>query len=210
MGKNMTDSSLCGGLFGKTRQAVLAFLYGQTDSSFYTKQILDAVKTGRGAVQRELQNLMDTGIIIREVQGRQVYYRANKNCPIYAELKSIVTKTFGVADVLRQSLGPAARKIQVAFIFGSIASGAEQRTSDIDMMVIGKTTFSEIVSLISPSQKTLGREVNPVVYPASEFKQKMRENHHFLKIVLEGDKIFLIGDEGELARLAERRAVKNT
>ncbi|MCX5991385.1 MAG: nucleotidyltransferase domain-containing protein [Chloroflexi bacterium] len=206
----MTDSSLCSGLFGKTRQAVLAFLYGQTDSSFYTKQILDAVKTGRGTVQRELKNLTDTGIISREVQGRQVYYRANKSCPIYAELKSIVTKTFGVADVLRQSLGPAARKIQVAFIFGSIASGAEQRTSDIDMMVIGKTTFSEIVSLISPSQKTLGREVNPVVYPTSEFKQKMRENHHFLKIVLEGDKIFLIGDEGELARLVEKRAVKNT
>ena len=203
MGKNMTDSSLCSGLFGKTRQAVLAFLYGQTDSSFYTKQILDAVKTGRGTVQRELKNLTDTGIIIREVQGRQVYYRANKNCPIYAELKSIVTKTFGVADVLRQSLGPAARKIQVAFIFGSIASGAEQRTSDIDMMVIGEITFDEVVSHVSQAEQTIQREINSVVYPVAEFRQKIQHNHHFLKTVLEGEKIFLIGDDGELARLVK-------
>lgn len=93
MGKNMTDNSLCSGLFGKTRQAVLALLYGRDDSSFYTKQVLDAVKIGRGTVQRELKNLMDAGVIVREVQGRQVYYRANAQCPIFNELKSIVGKT---------------------------------------------------------------------------------------------------------------------
>ena len=100
----MNDNLLCSGLFGKTRQVVLALLYGRADSSFYTKQILDAVKIGRGTVQRELKNLTDTSIITREVQGRQVYYRANAQCPIFNELKSIVRKTFGVADVIRLSL----------------------------------------------------------------------------------------------------------
>jgi hypothetical protein len=88
----MNDNLLCNGLFGKTRQAVLALLYGRADSSFYTKQILDSVKIGRGAVQRELKNLTDTGIITREVEGRQVYYRANAQCPIFNELKNIVRK----------------------------------------------------------------------------------------------------------------------
>lgn len=106
MGKKMFDNSLCSGLFGKTRQAVLSLLFGHIGSSFYTKQVLDTVKIGRGTVQRELKNLTDAGIIIREVQGRQVYYRANEKCPIFHELKNIVRKTFGVAYVLRQSLAP--------------------------------------------------------------------------------------------------------
>ena len=163
----MNDNLLCSGLFGKTRQAVLALLYGQADSSFYTKQILDAVKSGRGTVQRELKNLTDAGIITREVQGRQVYYQANEKCPIFNELKSIVRKTFGIADVIRQSLENVADEIQVAFIFGSVARSADDRKSDIDVMVVGAVSFGDVVSLLSPAEEKLGREVNPVVYPIS-------------------------------------------
>jgi len=199
----MNDNLLCSGLFGKTRQAVLALLYGRADSSFYTKQVLDAVKIGRGTVQRELKNLTDTGIIIREVQGRQVYYRANEKCPIFNELKSIVRKTFGVADVIRQSFETVADKIRIAFIFGSVARSADDRKSDMDVMVVGAISFGDIVTLLSPAEEKLGREVTPVVYPVAEFKQKVKEDHYFVKTVLEGEKIFLIGDEDELRRLAE-------
>ena len=199
----MIANSLCSGLFGKTRQAVLALLYGRADNSFYTKQVLDAVKSGRGTVQRELKNLTDTGIIIREVQGRQVYYRANEKCPIFNELKSIVRKTFGVADVIRQSLETVADKIRIAFIFGSVARSADDRKSDMDVMVVGAISFGDIVTLLSPAEEKLGREVNAVVYPIAEFKKKVKEDHHFVKTVLEDEKIFVIGDEGELRRLAE-------
>lgn len=199
----MNENLLCSGLFGKTRQAVLALLYGRADSSFYTKQILDAVKIGRGTVQRELKTLTDTGIIIREVQGRQVYYRANTRCPIFDELKSIVRKTFGVADVIRQSLAINADKIRVAFIFGSVARSTDDRRSDIDLMVVGKISFGDVVSLLTSAEQKLGREVNPVVYPVAEFKKKVKEDHHFVKTVLEDDKIFVIGDEDELRKLAE-------
>jgi predicted nucleotidyltransferase len=200
----MNENLLCSGLFGKTRQAVLALLYTRADSTFYTKQILDAVDIGRGTVQRELKNLTDTGIIIREVQGRQVYYRANEKCPIFSELKGIVRKTFGVADVIRQSLASAVGRIRVAFVFGSVARSADDRRSDIDLMVVGKISFGDVVSLLSPVEEKLGREVNPVVYPVAEFKRKLKEDHHFVKTVLEDEKVFVIGDEDELRRLAER------
>ena len=199
----MNENLLCSGLFGKTRQAVLALLYGQADKSFYTKQILDGVKIGRGTVQRELKNLTDTGIIIREVQGRQVYYHANEKCPIFDELKSIVRKTFGVADVIRQSLASSAHKIRIAFIFGSIARSADDRRSDIDLMVVGRISFGDVVSLLGPTEEKLSREVNPVVYPIAEFKKKVKDDHHFVRTVLEEEKIFVIGDEDELRRLAE-------
>jgi len=206
----MNDNLLCSGLFGKTRQAVLALLYGRADSSFYTKQILDSVKIGRGTVQRELKNLTDTGIIIREVQGRQVYYRANDKCPIFNELKSIVRKTFGVADVIRQSLATVADKIQVAFIFGSVAKRTENRFSDIDLLVVGNITFGEVVDLLSPAEGTLNRELNPVVYTLSEFNKRLSENHYFISDILSGDKIFVVGDENELQSLVGKRLAKGT
>lgn len=199
----MVDNVLCNGLFGKTRQAVLALLYGRTDSSLYTKQILDTIKGGRGTVQRELENLTDAGIIIREVQGRQVYYSANPRCPIFDELKSIVRKTFGIADILRQSLSPRVDAIRVAFIFGSIASSTDDRISDVDVMVVGSISFGDVVDLLSPSEGILRREINPVVYPVAEFKKKVKEDHYFVKTVLEGKKIFIIGNEDELGKLAK-------
>lgn len=200
----MNENRLCSGLFGKTRQVVLALLYGRADSSFYTKQILDGVKIGRGTVQRELKNLTDAGIIVREVQGRQVYYRANEKCPIFNELKSIVRKTFGVADVIRQSLAGGTSKIRVVFIFGSVARSADDRRSDIDLMVVGKISFGDAVSLLGQAEEKLGREISPVVYPVAEFKKKVKDDQHFVKTVLEDEKIFVIGDENELRRLAKR------
>jgi predicted nucleotidyltransferase len=199
----MSENFLCSGLFGKTRQAVLALLYGRTDKAFYTKQILDAVKIGRGTVQRELKNLTDMGIIVREVQGRQVYYRANARCPIFNELKNIVRKTFGVADVIRQSLASGAHRIRIAFIFGSVARSADDQRSDIDLMVVGKVSFGDVVSLLTPAEQKLGREVNVIVYPIAEFKKKVREDQYFVKTVLEDEKIFVIGDEDEFRKLAE-------
>jgi len=119
------SNNLATTLFGKARRAILSLLYGHTDEAFYLRQIVRATSIGLGPVQRELKNLTDAGIISREVQGRQVYYRANEKCPIFNELKNMVRKTFGVADVIRQSFETVADKIRVAFIFGSIASGAE-------------------------------------------------------------------------------------
>jgi len=194
-------------LGSKLRAKVLGWLFTHPDERYFVRQLTTLLGEDSTNVSRELARLEKTGVLILTTEGKQKYYQANRGSPVFNELHGLIVKTAGVADILRSALAPAMERIKVAFIFGSIASRTEERTSDIDMMVIGETTFSEIVSLISPAQRTLGREINPVVYPASEFKQKIQENHHFLKTVLESDKIFLVGDEHELARLAEKRAV---
>ena len=190
-------------LFNKTRRGLLALLFGRPDESFYVNQIVQRLGSGSGAVQRELKMMTEAGIVVRERKGNLVYYQANSNSPIFNELKNIVRKTFGVADVIRDSLAPISKKIRVAFIYGSVARSADDKASDIDIMIIGEVSFADVSSAISPAEKTIQRETNPVVYPAAEFKKKVKEDHHFVKTVLEGEKIFLIGDEGELRRLAE-------
>ena len=198
---SLDNNGIAATLFGKARRAVLSLLYSHADESFYLRQIARITGIGIGPIQRELKNLTDTGVIIREVHGKQVYYQANAQCPIFNELKGIVRKTFGVADVLRKSLAPKADKIRVAFIFGSVARSSDNRRSDIDMMVVGRISFGDVASLLSPAEEQLGREINPVVYSVTEFKKRVKEDHHFVKTVLEEEKIFVTGDENELQKL---------
>jgi predicted nucleotidyltransferase len=154
-------------------------------------------------MQRELKRLSEAGIILRQVRGRQVFYQANRQCPIFPELQGLLVKTVGVADILRKALAALADRIQVAFLYGSMVKGSARSASDVDVLVIGEITFAELVAALCPAQERLGREVNPSVYPRKEFCGKLAQHHHFLTSVLKEPKVFLVGDEHELARLAQ-------
>lgn len=199
-----TLDPLATALLGRTRQAVLAFLFAHTDQAFYLRQIARLVGAGHGAVQRELARLVNVGILTRDADGHQVYYRVNQDCPVFAELKGLLLKTAGVAGVLRQHLEPISERIVAAFLYGSVATGRERAESDVDVMVIGKVSFGDVVQALRPAQETLAREVNPTVYPSAEFCRKLAAGHHFVRAVHDGPKVFLVGSEDELKRLAEK------
>ena len=99
-------------LFGKTRRSVLMLLYSHPDESFYLRQLARRTSAGMGSLQRELKQLLEAGIITRNEIGRQAFFKANPDCPVYQELKNIITKTFGVADILRDDLSTLADQIQ--------------------------------------------------------------------------------------------------
>lgn len=208
MGSKQITASLSATLFGKTRQALLGQLYSHPDEAFYVRQLIRVVRGGLGAVQRELKELTQAGIIQRQVRGRQVYYQANAQCPIYAELRGIVLKTAGAADVLRGHLQSLAKHIRVAFVYGSVARGEEGRGSDIDLMVIGDASFGDVVTALGPAQNALGREINPTAYSADEFRKKVAAKHHFVTTVFKGPKLFVLGEERELTRLVRERLAR--
>ncbi|MEQ1880255.1 MAG: nucleotidyltransferase domain-containing protein [Burkholderiales bacterium] len=191
-------------LFGKTRQALLALLFSRADEAHLQESLIQLAALGRGTVQRELEFLASAGIVRRAVRGRQVYFQANTESPIFAELRGLVMKTIGVGDALRKALAPLAKQIRVAFIYGSVARGKERSNSDVDIMVIGEVSFAEMSDALVEAQHSIGREVNPSVYGAADLRAKLAAKNHFLLSVLKGDKMFLIGDERELARLAKK------
>jgi uncharacterized protein len=205
MSTTSASVTLSSALFGKVRRSILVLFYTRVDEAFYLRQIARTTGVGLGAVQREVRQLTGVGILARQVRGRQVYYQANVACPIFSELKSLVVKTAGIGEVLRSALAPVSGRIDAAFIYGSVARGTEVRASDIDLLVVGDVTFGDIVSALGPAQETLGREVNPTVYPKAEFKEKSKAGQHFLPSILKGQKIFLVGNEGELKKLAGKR-----
>ena len=208
MSASLTSSSLTAALFGQTRRAILALLYGHPDEAYYLRQLVRSGGLGLGAVQREVKRLAEAGILRRTVRGHQVYYQANPECPVFAELKGLVVKTAGAADVLRDALASLTSQIKVAFIYGSVARFKQRSASDVDLMVVGDVSFGDVVSALAAAQETLGREINPTVYSPTEFKSKLKARHHFLSSVLRNEKVFVIGDEHELARMGPIRVAQ--
>jgi predicted nucleotidyltransferase len=196
-----STSRIADALFGKTRQRVLALLFGAPERRVFLRQIARLAGTGLGAVQREVAGLTDAGLLIRERDGNQTYYRANPDCPAFNELRDLMRKTAGAADVMRTALGTLSAAVRVAAIFGSFASGTERAGSDVDVLVIGAATFGEVVDALAKAERILGREINPAVFTPAEYARKRREGHHFLSSLDARTKLFVIGDEDELAAL---------
>ena len=203
-----TTSGLADLLFGRTRGAILALLYGQSDQSFYTRQIAREVDFSVGAVQRELENLSKVGLIVRNSIGSQVFYQANRDAPIFQEMRALVNKTIGVFSALRSALQSLSKQIVVAFVYGSMAREQETAQSDVDLLVVGKATLDDILSRLSTVEKRVGRPINPTVYSVAEFKSKLANGNHFLNAVLKGQKVFLLGDEDELRKMGGIRLAK--
>jgi uncharacterized protein len=203
-----THNGLADLLFGRTRGAILALLYGHADRSFYTRQIAREVNASVGAVQRELENLSKVGLIIRSSVGSQVFYQTNRDAPIFREMQALVNKTIGVFSVLRSALHPLSMRIVVAFVYGSVAREEERAQSDVDLMVVGQATLDEVLSRLNTVEKNIGRPINPTVYSLAEFKSKVASGNHFLNAVLKGKKIFLLGSEDELRKVGGVRLAK--
>ena len=197
--------SIAAALFEKGRREILGLLFRNWTRRFYMREVIRLTALGQGATQRELERLTRAGLLVRSQEGRQVYFQANAQSPVFAELKSLMLKTAGLADILRESLQPLADRLEVAFVYGSMARGEAGASSDVDVMLIGSAGFREVVGVLQEAQERLGREVNPTVYPVSEFIEKRAAERSFLHRVLEGAKIFLVGDESELEGLGEER-----
>lgn len=185
-------------LFKDYRRRVLGLLLLHPDKTYHVREIARLTGTVAGTLHKELSHLAETDVLLKETSGNQVRYCANRDCLIFNELASILRKTSGLVDVLVDSLAPLAEKISTAFVFGSMASGKETAGSDIDLMVIGDASFSEIVNSIYGAQEVLGREINPKVYNKEEWKKMRNKNEGFIKEVIAKPKLFVMGNNDEL------------
>jgi predicted nucleotidyltransferase len=193
------SSNLANALFPKVRQRVLAVLFGNVGRSFYANEIIALAQSGSGAVQRELATLSEAGLLSVKRLGNQKHYQANSDAPVFAELRGIVLKTMGLADVLRVALAPFAQQIDLAFVYGSVARHEDTASSDIDVMVVSKgLAYADVFSVFEEATATLGRTVNPTLFTPAEISTRVARDGAFVTRVLKRPKIWLIGSEEQL------------
>lgn len=197
-------------LFGKTQQTVLGLLFGQPERSFYLRELVAAAGGGASQVQRELAALTSAGLVTREPRGNQVWFAANPASPVFGELKSLIAKTSGIADVVRDALQPFARQIVAAFIYGSVARGEHDASSDVDVLVVGSVAPSKLAPVQLALKGRLGRPVRVVVYSAAELREHALAREHFLANVMQQPKIWLLGTNADLALAPAKSDDKGT
>ncbi|MDY0166190.1 MAG: hypothetical protein RBS80_06575 [Thermoguttaceae bacterium] len=198
----MRTKPLIAALFPKTRRSVLAATVMHPDRWWFHADLARHLGVPPSSLQRELQSLVEAGILIRREEGKHVYFKPDPNCPVLPELQGIMTKTLGLVDVLRAAMAPFQDAIRVAFVYGSIARSEELSESDVDLMVIGSAQLAALSPEFSKAEATLGREVNPTVFSPEEFSRKLQEGHHFVTSVVRAEKLFVTGGPDDLARLA--------
>jgi predicted nucleotidyltransferase len=191
--------SLADALFSGTQQRVLALVFGQPNRSFYANAVIAHARSGRGAVHRELKRLANSELVTVQVSGNQKHYQANPASPIYDELCGIVRKTMGLAQPLRAALAPLAKRINAAFVYGSVAKRSERASSDIDLMIVSRDlTYADLYEALETVSQQLGRKVNPTIFTPSELAKRVASGGAFVKRVLEQPKVWLKGDEHSL------------
>jgi len=195
-------------LFGAYRRDVLGLLLLHPGESYHVREIARMTDRPANTLYRELAMLAEAGLLLRRAQGNQVHYQANPDSPIYEELRGILKKTTGVADVLRKALARLADRVKLAFVYGSIASGKEGARSDVDVMLVGDIKFEDAIHALARAEKTLRREINPHVYGAREFRAKLAGKEPYLLRVLEEPKILLIGELHDFEKSRGHRTAK--
>lgn len=185
-------------LFKDYRRRVLGLLLLHPDQVYHVREIARLTGTVAGTLHKELSSLAEVGLLRKEPRGNQLAYSANRDCPIFAELASILRKTSGLVDVLAESLGEIHHQIKAAFVFGSLAGGKETSGSDVDLLIIGDVKFSDAVKALYPAQETLGREINPKVFSELEWQRLRNSGDSFVKEVVAKPKLFVIGASDDL------------
>jgi predicted nucleotidyltransferase len=193
------DVSLSSALFSGVQKRLLALLFGRPERSIYLSEIIRTIGAGTGAVNRELSRLEQSGLITMERIGNQKHYRANIHAPIFQELRSIVQKTMGMKEPVREALQPYAKNIQAAFVYGSVAKQTDKADSDIDLMIIGDDlTYSDFYAGLEQAEKVLGRPVNPTILSKEEWHNRRNTKNAFVSRILNQPKIFIFGSEVDL------------
>lgn len=199
MGTIQEPANLASGLFSRVQQRVLGLIFAHPNRSFYTSEIIRAVDSGTGAVERELSRLQKSGLVSVERIGNQKHYRANRQSPIFAELHGLLLKTVALKGPLEDALGPYADRIEAAFVYGSVARGTDTAQSDIDLMVIGDDlNYSDLYTALQHAEDRLLRKVNPAFLSRQEWRRRSAQHGSFANKLAAGPKLFVLGSEHDL------------
>jgi predicted nucleotidyltransferase len=186
--------SLADALFGSVEQRVLGLLFGQPEREFQGAELIRLAASGTGATHRMIKRLVRSGLVNESRSGRQRFYRANAESPVFDELSALIRKTVGLAGPLSDALAPLANRIAAAFVFGSVAAGRASAGSDIDVMVIADDLdYPTLFEAFQVAEERLGRRVDLKLVTPADWKRRRAQPGLFSQMA-EGPRVFLLGD----------------
>ena len=203
MGMN-SAAGIADALFPSVRHRVLGLLFGAPDRDFSTNDLIRLAGSGTGAVHREVTHLAAAGLVTVSPVGNQKRYRANRDSPVFWELRGLVVKTTGLVDPLRNALSPYSDRVVVAFIHGPAARGSDKAASEIDLVLLGDDLAeADIRRALNGAANALGRAIAVKVVSPADWRRKLAKKKGFVTKVAREPRLFIIGSEDDLRRLRD-------
>lgn len=158
---------------------ILKFFFKDPGKEYYFREIAKNLNKEPSHYQKYLDNLVEDRILLDERRGNMRFFKLNKEHPLYEEIKSIVSKTIGLENELKE-LVDKLNNVECAFIFGSTAKGTENSNSDVDLMLIGDINQDALTTAISSVEGKIAREINYHIYNNQEIVRKIKEEDGFI------------------------------
>jgi uncharacterized protein len=188
-------------LSSRTRAEIFKLLYGPAAAELHIREIERRTGLNDRTIRQELKKLQKLELVIYRKDSNRVYYRANKTNPLYPDIRNLVLKSAGMVEAVRSALKD--KRIQIAFIFGSISEGKETSDSDMDLFIVGQLGIRGLSTLLSGISESIGREINPHVMNSDELRSRIQKKDHFISSVMKSQKIFIVGTADDLKTMAE-------
>jgi predicted nucleotidyltransferase len=194
---NLLTQLIC----SRARAEILRVLFGLRAGEVHLREIQRRTGFAVGTVRQDVEKLVKVGLVTRRKDGNRVYYGANELHPLAGDIRQLVLKTAGLADVLAEALTD--ERIRCALVFGSVAAGTADAESDIDLLVVGDIGLRKLSELLSGVGDRLGRQLNPHVLTPAEFVARAGAKEHFVSSVMRSQTIFVKGSQHELVAMGE-------
>lgn len=192
-------------LLPKVRQKILTLTLLNEENAWYLNDLSRRLKTRPSSLQRELASLVQAGILRLSRDGNRSYYSANRTCPIFPDLRGLMAKTCGFADVLRKALAPLSDEVRLAFVYGPVAAGEDDIGAGVDLIAVTDLLLAEVARALRPAEAQTGRPIHPTVFSEDEYRSRTSRGHHLLTSVLRQPKLMILGTEDDLAAMSSSR-----
>jgi predicted nucleotidyltransferase len=164
---------------------VLGYFFLNPESRHYINELADLLAADSGNLSRKLAELEKERILASARLGNQRYYFLNKSYPLLREVKKMFDADFGLPRLIEKKIGRL-KGLEHAYIYGSLAKGAMDKESDIDLLLVGSHSSLEAKRRLLPLRKEIGREISVVDMGQNEFKRAEAGNDPFIKNIFSG------------------------
>lgn len=192
-------------LFGsKTRVKLLSLFYNNPDRPFYVREITRKIDEQINSVRRELQNLLNIGIVRSVSQSNRLYYEVNSKYKFHKELQSIFQQIPAKSKEIKQTKEEdqilknlqKSGNVRLAFLTGAFVRGSNQV---IDIFIVGDMNKSQLSRVVNDLEKEMNRELNYTSMTIEDFDYRRNLNDRFLTDILDENKLVLADKIGVFA-----------
>jgi hypothetical protein len=164
----------------KTRIRLLLRFFLNADTSAYLRELSKEFDVSSNAVREELNQLTKTNLLTSQKSGRQIFYKANREHPLFPELRSMVRKVMGVDQVIDGILIRLG-ELKSAYLIDDYAEGKD--TGIIDLLLVGNIDQYHLNDLSRKTENYIKRKIRAIVLSDEEFngfKSKLNQHPHIL------------------------------